>query len=73
MPQFATGQIIAVQEQRFRLLTNSGQALLLTLGTHARLAVDLGDLMRNQALVRVAYTGEPNLASGIVRSVDLVQ
>ncbi len=66
-----TGRVIAVQEERLRLLTNTGQGLLLTLGTHARLAADLDDLLHTQAPVRVEYTGAPNQASGIVRRVDL--
>lgn len=40
--QTAAGHLIAVQEQRFRLVTDTGQGLLLTLAHHA--AVDENDL-----------------------------
>jgi len=62
----ATGAILVVQEQRFRLLTDAGQGLLLTLSQMAPVQID--DLCRWQATrmpVMVEYTGEPNLTSGI--------
>lgn len=67
-----TGRVVAVQEERLRLLANSGQALLLTLGKNAWLAADLGDLLHTQAPVRVAYTGEANLVSGIVHRIEII-
>jgi hypothetical protein len=67
-----TGQVIAVQEERLRLATDSGQNLLLTLRLNSHLPADLSDLLQTQALVRVVYEGEPNMDSGVVRSIDLV-
>lgn len=66
------GQIIAVQEQRFRLNTDGGQGLLLTLHNRAHIPADLCELLRTQAQVEVAYEGEPNLTSGVARRIDLV-
>ncbi len=62
----ATGLITAIQEERFRFMTDQGESLLLTLPQDAR--VTRGDLARwldeNQRL-EVEYTGEPNLTSGV--------
>jgi hypothetical protein len=66
----ATGSLIVVQEQRFRLLTDRGQGLLLTLAPTA--PVQTEDLCRwyeAQMPVTVEYTGEPNLTSGIAHQV----
>jgi hypothetical protein len=66
----ATGRISVVQEGRFRLLTDGGQGLLLTLGHDA--SVDdagLHDLHARDARVLVEYEGEPNLASGVAHRV----
>jgi hypothetical protein len=65
------GRIIAVQEQRFRLLTDGGQTYLLTLARGAPLdAQELSELRRAAARVVVDYSGEPNLAGGVARSVQ---
>ncbi len=66
----ARGRLVVVQEQRLRLLTDDGRGLLLTLGRFARVTPD--DLCRWEAdgvRVRVEYTGEPNLLSGVARRV----
>jgi hypothetical protein len=68
--QTAAGHIIAVQEQRFRLVTDAGQGLLLTLSHHA--PVDENDLHlwhQTRAHVAVTYQGQPNLDSGIAHAV----
>ena len=65
-----TGAILVVQEQRFRLLTDRGQGLLLTLSHTAPVQMD--DHCRWHAtrmLVTVKYTGEPNLTSGVAYQV----
>ncbi len=67
-----TGRVLAIQEERLRLETDSGQNLLLTLGRFARLPADLADLLRSQALIRVTYTGEPNLVSGVLKKIELI-
>jgi hypothetical protein len=65
-----SGHIVSVQEQRFRVQTETGQVYLLTLGRGARVdEAGLAELQRQRALVTVAYTGEPNLASGVAQDV----
>ncbi len=68
----ATGVIQAVQEQRFRLMTDMGQSLLLTLHNLASIPGGLGDLLKAQAQIRVEYDGSPNLTSGVARKIELV-
>jgi hypothetical protein len=66
----AQGTIAVVQEQRFRLITDAGQGLLLTLAHDAPL--DAGELHRLHDAnlhVVVEYEGEPNLDSGVAHSV----
>jgi hypothetical protein len=61
-----TGRIIAVQEQRFRLQTENGQGLLLTLAVNANIdSQDLHRLRAAQTWILVEYSGEPNLATGV--------
>ncbi len=65
-----TGYITALQEQRFRLTTDDGAHLLLTLAKNAHVSYgNLHLLHVANAHVRVEYTGESNLASGAARSV----
>jgi hypothetical protein len=68
----AVGVIQAVQEQRFRLMTDTGQSLLLTLHNLASMPTDLGALQRAQAPVQVEYEGDPNLTSGVARKIKLI-
>ena len=66
----AAGHISVVQEERFRLITDEGAGLLLTLSHKANASPD--DLCRyheQKAHVRVDYDGEPNFASGIAHRV----
>ncbi len=73
MQKFATGQIVAVQEQRFRLVDQNGQVLLLTLANHAGQSdADLHRWQEAGTVVTVAYSGEPNLDSGVANSVKPV-
>ena len=68
--QHASGHIILVQEQRFRLFTESGQGLLLTLSHKAPLGgEDLQRLRREHNLVQVVYEGAPDLATGVALEV----
>ena len=67
----AQGTIAVVQEQRFRLITDAGQGLLLTLAYDAPL--DESDLHRfhdTSMHVVVEYEGEPNLESGVAHSIE---
>jgi hypothetical protein len=68
--QTAAGHITVVQEQRFRLVTDTGQGLLLTLAHNA--PVGENDLQRwhqTKTHVAVTYEGQPNFASGIAHAV----
>jgi hypothetical protein len=68
--QEATGRIEMIQEQRFRLVTRTGQALLLTLAHDASLdAADLERLHRAGTCVVVRYSGTPNEASGSAHAI----
>jgi hypothetical protein len=65
-----TGRVLAVQEQRFRLLTEGGQVYLLTLAHNAPLEpVDLCDLQDRKVEVTVDFEGEPNLKGCVARNV----
>jgi hypothetical protein len=65
-----SGRIVAVQEQRFRLLTDSGQVYLLTLAANGQLdAPMLADFRKRQTHLVVHFTGEPNLTGAIVRDI----
>jgi hypothetical protein len=64
------GRIIALQEQRFRLLTDAGQVYVLTLARDARLdASALSAFHAKQARVTVDFSGEPNVSGGVARAV----
>jgi hypothetical protein len=68
--QVARGRIAVVQEQRFRLTTEDGRSLLLTLAHDA--AVGAGALCRlrdARTPVEVEYTGEPNLETAVAHAV----
>jgi hypothetical protein len=66
----ATGHITVVQEQRFRLMTDEGAGLLLTLSHKARASqANLCHYQATNVRVRVTYEGEPNMTSGIARAV----
>jgi hypothetical protein len=63
-----TGRIVALQEQRFRLATDDGQVVLLTLGAEARPdAATLAVWQRRGAHLEVQVSGEPNVAGGVAR------
>ncbi len=69
-----TGHIVAIQEERFRLMTDSGNTLLLTLGKFSKVSSDdLCQWHAEGAHVSVDYQGEPNLASGIALSVKVLE
>ncbi len=66
----ATGYISSVQEERFRFTDEHGETLLLTLGNIV--GADPSDLARwyaSHTRLKVEYTGDPNLASGVAVSV----
>jgi hypothetical protein len=66
----ATGHISVVQEERFRLITDDGAGLLLTLSRKANASPDdLCKFHQANTRVRVEYEGEPNMPSGIARRV----
>ena len=60
------GRIILVQEDRFRLLDDSGRGCLFTLSHKS--GIDQWDLERLRdadARVEIEFDGEPNLDSGV--------
>ncbi len=67
------GTIIAVQEERFRLMTETGETLLLTLAPWARVSIaELGRWEAAELRVQVVYSGEPNLVSGTAHFIEPV-
>jgi hypothetical protein len=66
----AQGYITVVQEQRFRLITDTGQGLLLTLAYDAPLdSDDLQNIHKANMHVIVEYEGEPNRETGVAHSL----
>ncbi len=60
------GTIVAVQEERFRLVSSEGQGYLLTLAKEAFTSPrELDSWRRANTLVEVRYDGQPNLEDGI--------
>jgi hypothetical protein len=60
------GTIVAVQEERFRLVSPEGQGYLLTLAIPiSTRAQELETWHRASTLVEVRYDGQPNLESGV--------
>ena len=68
-----TGRIVVVQESRFRLINDAGQARLFLLAPNAPLEPeDLGPLQRRQAMVRVTYEDAPGLIAGVAQQIEAV-
>ncbi len=68
-----SGVITAVQEERFRLLTDAGNTFLFTLSRHAPLSgQDLCRLHAANSRVAVRYAGIPDLASGQADDVTVL-
>ena len=70
--QAVTGLLLAIQEERFTLVADDGRVLLLTLSNRA--PIRLSTLKRfhdANTRVRVFYSGEPNLVSGVAHSIQL--
>ncbi len=66
----ANGYIAVVQEERFRLVTDDGRGLLLTLASDAHADPrDLRSWAATHAHVQVRYTGSPDLTSGVAHAV----
>ncbi len=66
----AQGYIAVVQEERFRLITDAGQGLLLTLAYDASLdGHNLRQIHEANLHVVVEYEGKPNLDSGVAHSI----
>lgn len=66
-----TGRILAVQEDRIRLETGSGQVLLLTLSNRAGAGhAQLQRWQQDGHRLRVTYQGQANLASGSVQAIE---
>lgn len=66
-----SGRIVAVQEQRFRLATDTGQVYLLTLDRHAPVDAPTLEVLRDKsAHVTVEFSGQPNLESGLAHAIE---
>jgi hypothetical protein len=66
-----TGRVNLIQEQRFRLILDDGRSFLFTLGHNASMdAGALETVKRKHQRVRVAFTGEPDQASGVARTIQ---
>ncbi len=66
-----SGRITLVQEDRFRITSDSGQSYLFTHSHSASTSFeDLIHWHRSNTHVTVEYTGEPDLESGIAQSVE---
>jgi hypothetical protein len=64
------GHILLVQEERFRLLADSGRSYLFTLAHGASLDSEaLHRFHQQHTHVTVEYEGEPDLASCVARCV----
>lgn len=64
------GHIIAVQEDRFRMVGDSGKGYLFTLFHGARISrKDLSRWKDAEVKILVRYKGDPNLATGIAHEV----
>ena len=64
------GRILLVQEERFRILSESGRSYLFGLAHNASVASeDIVHWHNINAHVIVEYEGEPNLEDGIAHSV----
>jgi hypothetical protein len=64
------GRIVVVQEDRFRLVEDVGRSYLFAL--HHTCGVGIEDLQRWQlsdVRVRVGYTGEPHIATGVTHRI----
>ncbi len=68
--QHVKGRILVIQEERFRLLAERGQSLLFTLAHNASPDISEIERWRDADIpVVVEFEGEPNLESGVARSV----
>ncbi len=64
------GRIVVVQEDRFRLVEDTGRSCLFAL--HHTCSAGIEDLQRWQQAdvrVRVGYAGEPHIDSGVTHSI----
>jgi hypothetical protein len=65
-----SGTIAVVQEGRFRLITDQGQGMLLTLSRKASATPeDLWRYHRQASHVIVKYSGQPNMETGVAEQV----
>ncbi len=68
--QRATGTIVAIQEERFRLETERGVGLLLTLANRSLISVErMEEWFCAGTQVTIEYRGEPNRVTGIAYCV----
>lgn len=64
------GEILLIQEERFRLVGETGRGFLFTLSHKASVTVDHLELWyKERSRVIVEYEGEPNFESAVAHSV----
>ncbi|MHB8110335.1 MAG: hypothetical protein ACYDHW_09925 [Syntrophorhabdaceae bacterium] len=67
------GRVIYVQEERFRMVDQKGRSFLFDLAHNAPVSdKDLINWSRSNTSLVVGYEGEPELESGIARSIRTV-
>lgn len=67
------GRINLVQEERFRLITETGRAYLLVLAYNSSVTADaLEQWRRSGSWICVEYEGEPNMESGVAHRAWLM-
>jgi hypothetical protein len=71
MLETVTGKIAVLQEARFRLITDEGQGLILTLSRSASVTPEqLWEFHRRGARVLVEYHGTPSTETGVATAVQ---
>lgn len=61
-----------IQEERIRMQGDDGRAFLLTLA-HNIVTEDLNEFLKNGVHIQVSFEGEPDLDTGVVRSIKKIQ
>lgn len=68
--QKASGRVIVIQEERFKLKTDAGAVLLLRLSHGANVnSLDLCRFHETNAYVHVEYVGNSNLTNAVAQTV----
>ncbi len=64
------GRIILLQEERIRVVDDTGKSFLFDISPHFSVTSDdISDWIRTKRKVTVSYQGEPETESGVARSI----